>query len=732
MTLENGCAVMSRSEMLSARPDHPWLSSFELDPIRRFDRIVRGVELIPPYGRADALTVIPSLFSPLDEADPLIGLLDDAAQAWISEWRQKSPDERLGYGFRRYVADAVTALRVVQLVNLAGTRSMLRDHFLDYLSWVDPLVTADSLDPRAALWFALAEEQPDLRFQFLWLRICREVGDNVLPQHYLNIGLLGLRRLPLEEQDRLERISAGLAVWAAGLGDDGGSQKRFQQQIRLLRWLFTRPNIADWHKLLEPILASYRDKPFTTWWTEEFKIASLRNRPTARRVVEPDRYEVDQVLRDVTRGGIEAIRRRINALIDTRVRWAEATGDVRHLVLSATRIVSSLIATDPNFALDVTRRALAWAPNDLYLWNLWGRSLAALGDADFAEAVFWEAVRRFPDNAASYVELGRLLAGLGRTEEALALLRETSQRFPDDGWSHAEFARVLATEGDLEGAIRILIDFDADYPDNAIIITLLGHLYVNRGTTVEALPLLHQLERIGGVRGLSELRRIIARSERGEHVPVPPYEYRVAVNFALLVNGTGESFRELRRDAAITSADFALKPEVRDQIPADRREESLARLRLVVDENKDYPYANLVWFDRGGATDDERQQMLTKFPKLLELHLAAAIRWSDGDAISRLLREHPEHSVLLWIAQRTTGGATQDSGDKLLHWLRAPAPTTHNLVDAYLHRQLHTILSQSGISVADATSSVLDEHRSELQDVVLHAVRMIRTLPIAA
>lgn len=732
MTLESGCVVMSLIEILSARPDHPWLSAFQDDPNERFDRIVRGVELIRPYGRADALTVIPSLFSPLELADPLSGLLDNAAKDWILRWRQKSPDERVAYGFRRYVRDAVTALRLVQLVNLTGTRSMLRDHFLDYLRWVDPLVITSSLDPRAAFWFALAEEQVDQQFLFLWLRICREVGDNVLPPHYLNIGLLGLRRLPLEEEDRLQRVATGIATWAAGLGDDDGSRRKFQQQIRVLRWLFTQPNRADWHKLLEPILSSYRDKPFTTWWADELNIGSLRNRRVSRRITEPNPHEVDQVLTDLRRGGVEAIHGRINALIDTRERWAEATGDVHHLTLSASRIARDLVGPDPDFALNVTRRALAWAPNNPYLWNLWGRSLAALGQADFAEAVFWEAVRRFPDNAPSHLELGRLLAGIGRTHEALALMRETLHRFPENVQSYAEFARVLAAEGDIGSAIAVLEEFDASNSDNKVIIYLLGQQYVSRGDTDKAMLLLQRLEQIGAVRQHAELRSVIERAERGEHVPLPHYKYGSGVESVRQPRAISESFRELRRDAAITSADFGLKPGVRNQIPASRREELLAHLRLVVDENKDYPYANLVWFVRGEATDNEREDMLTRFPKLLELHLMAAVRRSDSEAISRLLEEYPEHSVLLWIAQHTIDGAMQNNGAKLLRWLRAPAPSADDLVGPYLHRELRRVLLQLDIDPADATASVLIEHGSKFKDIVYNAVRMMRVLPVAA
>ena len=93
---------MPLDEYMAHRPEHPWLAEFETDPDARFDEIVRGIALIPPYGLADAQTVLPLLFEPLDAADPLLAALDGAACRWIGRTRRIPPDERRRYGFKRY------------------------------------------------------------------------------------------------------------------------------------------------------------------------------------------------------------------------------------------------------------------------------------------------------------------------------------------------------------------------------------------------------------------------------------------------------------------------------------------------------------------------------------------------------------------------------------------------------------------------------------------------------
>jgi tetratricopeptide (TPR) repeat protein len=630
------------------------------------------------------------------------------------------------------VRDAVTALRLPQLVALTETRAMLRDAYFTYLRWTGPLVLGTSLDPRAAFWLALAEEQPDLRFESLWPRLCRQTGEKLYPAHYLSIGLLGLRRLPLGEDERLQRVLGGLAAWAAGLPDHEPSKDAFLQQVRMLRWLFPLRSRTDWWERVEPIVQAGRTKPFAQWWGEELGAAPRSGTPPRYR--EPDRSEVDQVLTLLSRGKIDAQRGRVQSMIREREAWADATGDTHHIVLTASRIAANVVARAPDLALDLTRRAMVWEPNNPFLWNLWGRSLAALGRTALAEAVFWEAMRRFldtPKNEASHVELARLLAGLNRTDEALAVLREAVRRFPERGPSHVELARVMASTGDLEGAITGLRHYTNRHRDNPVSLTVLGHLLVETNRVEEARPILEHLETIGSEQGVSELSRVIARADAGEAIPVPAYRYPIGA-LAGQEHAQDREFRELRVDGTVTSADFGLSPGVRPQLTEERQQQLLRELDAVMRDNPDHGYARVVWFERADASDEAQQKLLHDFQGLFELRFVAALRWSDASALGALEEDHREHGVLLRFGRMAIGASNAEDRKRALRWLQRSTPPPDDLVGAFIHRAVCEHLKDAGIDLAKAEPEVLVEHADAFRAIVQRAVRMIGALPAAA
>ena len=115
---------------------------------------------------------------------------------------------------------------------------------------------------------------------------------------------------------------------------------------------------------------------------------------------------------------------------------------------------------------DWIEEALRWEPNNEFIWTFWADCLAWQGREKHQEWVLREAVRLFPDNAPSSVELARLLMRRGEAHwrEAEHWLREAAQRNPDNEASRVELARLLmefssprpsgaATVGKQSGAI---------------------------------------------------------------------------------------------------------------------------------------------------------------------------------------------------------------------------------------------------------------------------------------
>ncbi len=233
--------------------------------------------MIPPYGLADAQTVLPMLFEPLDPADPLLDALDGAACRWIERTRRIPPDQRRRYGLKLYWRDVTEALTVVQLLPLTKTRALLRDNYFDFLGWVSgqkPFGSAS--DPRARFWLALAKGQTGDGLRRLWPRICAEVGSGVLPDHYMTVALAGLRNLPGTDREVVPQVLAGIAAWGAELTDTDGHRREFIGEFQALMWIYPKAGRGEWRPLVEPILRArkYEGKPFVGWWAE---LLSIKN-----------------------------------------------------------------------------------------------------------------------------------------------------------------------------------------------------------------------------------------------------------------------------------------------------------------------------------------------------------------------------------------------------------------------------------------------------------------------
>lgn len=449
MMLKAGAAIES------TRADHPWIADFERDPKRFFDKIIRGVALIHPFGLADPLTVLPTMFGSREPDDSLLRILDRTAADWIAERRCLSHAERLQYGIKRYVRDVVDALALAQALPLSATRAMLRTEYFLYVRWASALILSTANDPLSRLWLALAEEQPDARFRALWYRICRQTGESLYPQHYLGIGLLGLRRLPGDEKASLNHALGGLCAWAAALPDEERSQGEFVRQWQALQWIYTRPGRSAWRRLAEPVLFANRRKPFFKWWRNELRMPSAAHRRSRAWLPEPPLAEVDALDREICTAWSEHLKPRIWGAIQIRREWAETTGNAHPLVLTAGRLGNMLIDHAPALAVEMVVLALDWEPGNEILWNLWGRGLNESGREKLAEAVLWEACRRFPEGDHSFVELGKLLADQRRWDEAETVLRKTAG-FATSKHAHVELARVLAARKRLTEAEAIL------------------------------------------------------------------------------------------------------------------------------------------------------------------------------------------------------------------------------------------------------------------------------------
>ncbi len=726
-----------------ARPDQDWLARFEAAPEREFDRVMSGVALIPPYGLADPVTVLPAFFGALEPDDPRLHQLDAAACSWLERWRRISPADRRAYGLKRYVCDGVAALTVVQHLPLAETRAHLRRCYGAYLRWAEGLTFGSARDLRARLWYALAEDQPDARFQVLWQHICRDTGRGIYPPHYLTIGLLGLRRLRIadrtpDEDRTLTLMLGGLGAWAAGLDDTETNHKAFLQEWGLLNWLHTRPSRGAWRRLADPALIASRGTPSEAWWREVLGYERAGAAPP-RLVREPDVADVRKLLDDLNDEPLASLRPQIRTLIAKRRDWAQVTGSTYYLSRTAGNIAGRIIDQDAVFAADLVTEALDWEPNNEILWNLWARALLAQGRIALAEAVLWESVRRFPDDEPSQVELGRVLAGAGRLDEAAAVLTTAVDRFPDREPCHVELARLWAWRGDLAKAIGLLSGFTDRSPSQEIALTHLGHFLTDAGRLDDARTILERLQRLNAQRALAELASAIRNAETGRvrSPRMPGYQFAAAHRETGAVAGAGDpgALDALRLDARITRADFNLSPAASAHIAEDRRAAVREDLAALLDEHPDHAYGRLVAYQRG-VTPDAGATLLEDFPAVYELRLAVALHRGDREALIRLRDDDRHRGPITRLALCAIGSADDDDGRRAGAWVQRSAPPGDDLLAAYVHRAVRAVLSRAGIGLEDgnaiadrlATLAGRVAVRAILED---HATRMVNTQSFA-
>lgn len=511
-------------------PDrHPWLAALIAAPEAELRALVGGYADVAPYGRAEPADAAASLLFGLAEDDPARQAFDQGCRALLETMRAAL----LSAGDPLYERHLATLDRLLAVLRRTRPLRALRDLHARYAHWFHPLETAvidRSLDLRREFWRVLALSQDvrtdtaaPRRLMPLWFELCAEAGPlGRYAESYLDVGLIGLRRLPLGHDDdsNEEAVCHGLARWAA--------RQRPAQGAFLARWreiesayprtpMYWPPLVADVIAATEEYLAQETERgpvsfPAAAWWREELELPVVRpgQRPPPsgrKRPIEPPPREMrEAVLRDAA-SAIAGLRPRVERLLTAHRRYADATGDTYFLVRTACNVGMRLLREMPAeraargaVATTLAREALDYAPGHVFAWALWRDALAAQGALDAAEQVGWEALRRYPENPQWRTQLATLLdQQLGRAAEAERLLRETVLLFPLNPAARPQLATLLADRLDQpEDAAALLREAIEVLPDNPHSYTQLATLLADRlGRPEEAAALLRHAVEIG-------------------------------------------------------------------------------------------------------------------------------------------------------------------------------------------------------------------------------------------
>lgn len=508
---------------------HPWLETLEASPDAAVTDVMAGYAAVFPYTRADAPDALRMLIGHLSADDPARAALASGLMNWLQEMRQQDPSKDPAF-LQDHVRQVTEAMEIISLLELVEPAIELRTQYVRWFEWVSRLNMGPSRDARASYMRMLAITQPVVAeyisepdaLAAFWMRICRESG-SIYPKSYLQIGLLGLRRLP-GALDRGETPwIAGLAAWA--LVQDP-TDKQFLRAWRPIKRLYpASPKILRRNVFNVLSQRPYADAEITPpgWWandTDDFP--NVQDTKSRTRSLEPPAPDLREgIVQDLRDGAtFLAVREKLTTMVERYERYTDATADDYFLVRSFCNVGNMLLrhsvdalAERAKFAERLARLTLRYQPRNPIAWALWRDALFSAGAFEASVALGWETVRRFPNNPLMRNELAEILLALGRVQEAQDVVEDGDATQVFDIASYSVLSRIYANLGDTEGAREAISTGLQIDPDDRDLLLGLECLRIGKQLPLVSNSRKKVLDTIGGD-GVVEISLEFERSAR--------------------------------------------------------------------------------------------------------------------------------------------------------------------------------------------------------------------------
>lgn len=451
---------------------HLWLEVLEASPQDSVADLMAGYASVFPYTRADAPDAVRMLVGHLPDNDPAREALASGMSSWLHAKRAEplpSDPARL----QDFVRQVTEAFEIISLIELTEPAVELREQYVRWFDWASRLNLAPSRDGRASYLRMIANTQtivaehisePDGLAPF-WIRMCKESG-STYPARYLQIGLLGLRRLPGEIERGGSPWIAGLAAWARAQNPSGKEFMRTWRPIKRLHPASLRTMRQRVFNVLSQKSFVDADIQSPGWWASDPDFPKSQDSKGRANSLEPPAAALRESIIDDIRANatFSDLRKRLTSLVVAHERYADATGDDYFLVRSFCNIGTNLVkhSVDDHvdraqFAERLARKTLRYQPYNPIAWGLWREALLSAGAQDAAIALGWESVRRFPNEPLMRTELAEILIALERPNEALSLIEGALEAGTCDVVTYSILVRLLANRGDI-GEARSAID----------------------------------------------------------------------------------------------------------------------------------------------------------------------------------------------------------------------------------------------------------------------------------
>lgn len=466
---------------------HPWLEVLMAAPRSAVADLMSGRAAVFPYTRADAPDAARMLVGHLPVDDPARLALASGVSSWL-QVKRAEPLPTAPARLQDFVRQVSEAFEIVSLLEMAEPAAEFREKYVRWFAWVNRLNLAPSRDARASYFRMLASTQPVVAERVVdpdglapfWMRLCKESG-STYPKRYLQIGLLGLRRLPGAVKRGESPWIAGLAAWALARNPSGGEFKRAWLPVKRLHPAspkVLRRRVLD---VLSQKMYADADIQPPGWWTVDSDFPTTQSKSAKANVLSPPPEDYwrgilsnVQDARDLDQ--LDGILKKMVGIYDL---YSQRTGDQYFLVRTYCSVGNAMIRNrklDPLrssvWAQNLARKVLAYEPSNPIAWGLWRDALFSGGVYDASVALGWETVRRFPNNPFMRTELAEILIALDQPDEALNLLESTLKTPAHNSVTDTILARLLAHKGDLEAAHSAIDDGLAIDDGNTVLLQL--------------------------------------------------------------------------------------------------------------------------------------------------------------------------------------------------------------------------------------------------------------------
>jgi Flp pilus assembly protein TadD len=516
--------------------EHPavtrWRERFAADPAAALGLALTGKISLGSYDRARPAEALAQILTDADLARADAGL-----EAWLAGLLGSPTPAGLS---SKCFADAlVEGFRLMALLCLPQARAWCAQRHGELRAWLRGFYLGRSRDLEAALLVALAQQQPDRSLLALWQGIIRRGR----PIEHVRHALTGLRLLPADDVGKVERgvpraLLRGLLDFGDALARQGERKGTdWLMEVDFLAVVYPM-SLEGWGRKFRVVVQAREPASAVKNWLDQRYPLALKpfESSAGKDPLQPPYFKDIEPLLKKLSSHYEEVRPRLQQFFDESRHYCRESGDSYYLVLSFRFAGDRLLEVDPTWARELAHEAAIWAPGDHRSWSLLARALEAEGDWRRAEAIYWQARRRFPENDQSHNQLAHALLLHGSGDLGEAVYREAIQLFPDDPFCRSDLGHTLRLLGRRDEALAEYRQAQDLFHREAVIANALADLLLEMGRLNEVADALTWAEQIApqddhrNQQKLVQIRQRLNRAQAGQ--PTVPRKLKVRPEIA--------------------------------------------------------------------------------------------------------------------------------------------------------------------------------------------------------